>query len=96
MPTNDKPCNERVVKVVVKNREGTTVRSFYSIHDPHLDYWMSRERFDGPIWTRDSRCRREFASRAEAQVKLEDFLKWRQDHETEAGIIAAPANREAV
>ncbi|MCK6486568.1 MAG: hypothetical protein L6R00_20860 [Phycisphaerae bacterium] len=95
MASNDEPCNERVVQVV-ETCDGTVARTFYCIHDPDFEHWMSDEPFDGLIWTKDVRRRREFASRAEAQAELEELLDWREEQQTEADILAdIPSAREA-
>lgn len=95
MTTDDKPCNERVVELV-ETCDGAVVRTFYCIHDPNFDHWMSDEPFDGLIWTKDPRCRQEFDSRAEAQEELEDFLEWREEQEEEAeNVENMPSDREA-
>jgi hypothetical protein len=86
MATNDEHCKERVVKVV-ETCDGAVVRTFYCIHDPDFGHWMSDEPFDGLIWTKDPRCRQEFASREEAEEELEDFLDWREEQQTEADIL---------
>lgn len=95
MTTDDKPCNERVVELV-ETCDGTVVRTFYCVHDPNFDHWMSDEPFDGLIWTKDPRCRQEFDSREEAQEELEDFLEWREEQETQTEDVAdISADREA-
>ena len=83
---------------IVETRDGTVARTFYGIYDPDFDHWMSDEPFDGLIWTKDLRCRQEFASRKEAQLELEEFLEWRQEQEAGpfSGILAdLPSAQEA-
>lgn len=95
MAADDMPCKERVVELV-ETCDGAVVRTFYCIHDPNFDHWMSDESFDGLIWTKDPRCRQEFDSRAEAQEELEDFLEWREEQETQAeNVDNIPSDREA-
>jgi hypothetical protein len=95
MTTDDMPCNERVVELV-ETCDGAVVRTFYCIHDPDFDHWMSEEPFDCLIWTKDPHCRREFDSREEADEELEDFLEWREDREAQAGdVVETTSDREA-
>ena len=95
MKTNDKTFNERVVKMV-ETCDGVVARTFYCIHDPDFGHWMSSEPFDGLIWTKDVSCRQEFASRDEAEAKLESFLDWRREQEAGGGTAAdIPWDREA-
>jgi len=95
MNNDDKTFNERVVKIV-ETCDGSVSRTFYCIHDPDFGHWMSREPFDGLIWTKDVRCRQEFASRAAAEVELEDFLEWRLEQEAGDDLLAEiPWEREA-
>lgn len=95
MTTDDVPCNERVVELV-ETCDGAVVRTFYCIHDPDFDHWMSEEPFDGLIWTKDPHCRREFDSREEAEEELEDFLDWREERQTETDVSAdIPSVQEA-
>lgn len=95
MNTNSHAFNERVVKVV-ETCDGTEARTFFCIHDPDFDHWMSCEPFDGLIWTKDLRCRQEFASRADAEATLAHFLHWRHEQETRSGVLAdIPFEREA-
>ena len=64
MQPQEPPCHERIVKIV-ETCEGVVARTFYCIQDPQFGHWMSEEPFDGLIWTKDPRCRREFASRVD-------------------------------
>ena len=95
METTESPFNERVVKVV-ETCEGDVARTFYCIHDPDFGHWMSQEPFDGLIWTKDPKCRQEFASRMDAQIELDSFLEWRREQEASGGPAAEiPREREA-
>ena len=95
MKTTDKPSSERVVKIV-ETCDGAVARTFYCIHDPDFGHWMSDEPFDGLIWTKDPKCRREFASRREAEFELEEFLDWRCEQGAWDDLDAGtPSEREA-
>lgn len=82
MRTTAKPFNERVVKIV-ETCDGAVARTVYCIHDSDFGHWMSIEPFDGEIWTKDVRCRQEFASRGEAESELERFFQWRRERNGE-------------
>ena len=96
MRTSDEVTfNERVVKVV-ETCDGRVTRTSYCIHDPDFGHWMSREPFDGLIWTKDVSQRREFTSRVEAEEELESFFNWRREQEDQSGGVSdIPCDREA-
>jgi len=76
----EKMLSERVVRIV-ETCDGSVARTFYCILDPDLDHWMSDETFDGMIWTKDPKRRREFDSRWDAESELEQFLGWRREQD---------------
>jgi hypothetical protein len=80
MEAKEPEFRERVVKMQ-EFCDRKPLRTFYCIYDPDYCHWMSQEPFDGLIWTKDVRCRQEFASRQEAKVELEAFLEWRRERE---------------
>jgi len=82
MKTTTTPFNERVVKLT-EVCDGVVTRTFYCIHDPDFGHWMSQEPFEGAIWTKDVRCRREFDSRREAEGTLIALTDWREDPDGE-------------
>ena len=95
MKTTETEYNERVVKMV-ETCDGEVVRTFYCIYDADFGHWMSTERFDEFIWTKDIKCRREFDSRRKAERKLEVFLGWRDEQGIWDDIVAeSPSEREA-
>ncbi len=69
---------EQVVKIT-EFCDGEVVRTFYAIRDVDTGHWMSREPFDGDIWTHDPRRRRMFARRALATADLQALLDWRDN-----------------
>ena len=93
MKTKETDSNERVVKFT-EACDDVVTRTFYCIHDPEFGLWMSIERFDGLIWTKDASCRKEFASRLEAEHELYRFLQWRRECEA-GGDPEIPFEREA-
>jgi hypothetical protein len=78
---------EHVAKVI-EICERKVVRVFYCIYDPEFDQWMSEEPFDGLIWTRDARRRREFDTREEAEAEWCEFLDWRESREDDGDLTS--------
>jgi len=76
MKNTEKQFPERVVEMV-ETCDDQVIRTFYCIRDPECDHWMSVEPFDGMIWTKDPKRRREFVSRWDAESELDKFLDWR-------------------
>lgn len=87
MNTSDKNFNNERVVQVVETCDGSLSRTYYCIHDLSFGHWMSREPFDGLIWTRDTSYRQEFANRMEAEAALETFLDWRREQEANDEIV---------
>ena len=63
--------------------DGELQRTFYCIYDADFQHWMSKESFDGLIWTKDILCRQEFDSRTEAQERLDALVEWRRERDPE-------------
>ncbi|MCG3178615.1 MAG: hypothetical protein BIFFINMI_00943 [Phycisphaerae bacterium] len=78
MTTTAMEPRERVVELQ-EVFDGKVQRTFYCVQDPDFGHWMSREPFDGRIWTKDPACREEFASRTDAETELDEFLEWREE-----------------
>ncbi|MCC7408102.1 MAG: hypothetical protein IT442_08520 [Phycisphaeraceae bacterium] len=87
MNPDEESFKERVVEIV-ETCEGAVVRTFYCIHDPEFGHWMSREPFDGLIWTKDFSCRKEFASRSRAESALMCLDESRREGERTDDLVA--------
>ena len=67
---------EEVVKIE-ETSKGAVLRTYYCIHDPELDQWMSRRTLDGEIWTRLFSSARRFRLKRNAEQRLLDLHLWR-------------------
>jgi hypothetical protein len=85
MTNAESTSTERVV-AVVETCEGAILRTFYCIHDSEFGQWMSDAAFDGKIWTKNMKHRREFACRDDAEAELAEFLDWRQGQQSECDL----------
>ena len=95
MTDTENASTERVVKLV-ESCEGVVLRTFYCIHDPQFEHWMSDEPFDGAIWTKDPKRRQEFSRRREAEAELMEFQDWREERAQEQELAdTTPGEREA-
>lgn len=92
---NRTDCDERVMKIEVQPARGKP-RTCYAIYDGHLGYWRGTSALtDYDAWTRDTKRRAEFPTRAEAERELMAILNWRHERErtsaaqTDCALIAA-------
>jgi len=70
-------CDERVVAIEVSTPTGPP-RRLYAIRDTHLDYWRGASPLNAyDAWTRDTKRRAVFQTRAEAERELASILDTR-------------------
>ena len=84
MTTTEETRSERIVEIV-ETWDGTVARTFYGVYDPEFGHWMSREPFEGLIWTKDALGRMEFPSRETAEHELTKFYQWRHEQDAWSG-----------
>jgi hypothetical protein len=95
--THDDDIPTAHVVEIVETWNGAPGRTFFAIYDPDFGHWMSTEPFDGLIWTKDYRCRRQFESRKEATLELTEFLAWQEQQDAGDDLTdEIPWDREAV